>query len=254
MGFITWPHLPLVSPPTPASYLVCQRWLWFPTQTGLFLTSELCCPPALDASLDSTNSFLLFLGLRSGVLLTTVRCSSSLLPEHLCLPLSTEIKASPRLFSHVSLLGVQLYWCVTDLCQGRFPLGIFPLAHDSLWGPSRHPYRAASPLLRQGFDGLQSGTDIPFRAWCSCVTQSGGNPSRVTLLSPLLGKSSWFSQDRGVELYSFWFNGWTVFSSFWVYARSASRTSHITGVHSHPPGLSRDWGRQLHVDLGSFYT
>lgn len=113
-----WPH-----PPTPASYLVCQRWLWFPTQTGLFLTSELCCPPALDASLDSTNSFLLFLGLRSGVLLTTVRCSSSLLPEHLCLPLSTEIKASPRLFSHVSLLGVQLYWGVCSYAEVGFLLG-----------------------------------------------------------------------------------------------------------------------------------
>lgn len=102
---------------------------------------------------------------------------------------------SQIVFSRLSLGSAALLGCLR-LCRGRFPLGIFPLAHDSLWGPNSHPYRAASPLLRQGFDGLQSGTDIPFRAWCSCVTQSGGNPSRVTLLSPLLGKSSWFSQDR----------------------------------------------------------
>lgn len=91
-----------------------QHGLWFPTETRLLLTSELCCPSAPDAAPDFTNSFLLFLGLRSGVIVTAVRCCSSFLPERLCLPSSEHLGQSlfPVVFSCLSLPVVQLYWCV----------------------------------------------------------------------------------------------------------------------------------------------
>lgn len=104
-----------------------QHGLWFPTETRLLLTSELCCPSAPDAAPDFTNSFLLFLGLRSGVMVTAVRCCSSFLPKRLCLPSSEHLGQS--LSPWCSSTGVSV-----AMPRGRFPLGIFPLAHDFLGG------------------------------------------------------------------------------------------------------------------------
>lgn len=153
-----------------------QHGLWFPTETLLRLTSELCCPSAPDAAPDFTNSFLLFLGLRSGVIVTAVRRCSSFLPERLCLPSSEHLGQSlfPVVFSRLSLPVVQLYWCVCGYAPRSVSSWNLP-ASSRLpgGGPSRHRYRAASPLPRQGFDGLQSSTDIPLPAWCSRVRVVG---------------------------------------------------------------------------------